>query len=115
MIETFSLQRSMIDKNVSLLLEQLYLFKGNYLIIADENWAQANWADIANRCQCSPPLRDGEFSLRFRVAANRVLPPLRDGLPERLAALLRWSAVLQAARRADDPARAVLVGREIHR
>ena len=69
MIETFSLQRSMIDKNVSLLLEQLYLFKGNYLIVADENWAQANWTDIANRCQCGLHIISNRYDIAQQAKA----------------------------------------------
>ena len=65
MIETFfSAAFTMIDKNVSLLLEQLYLWvKGNYLIVADENWAQANWADVANRCQCELQIISNRYDI----------------------------------------------------
>ena len=69
MIEKFSLQRSMTDKNVSLLLEELYSVKGNYLIIADENWAQTNWTDLASRCQCELHIISNRYDVAQQAEA----------------------------------------------
>ena len=69
MSELFSLQRTMADKNISLLLEQLHWVKGNYLIIADENWAQTNWADLANRCQCELHIISNRYDIAQQAEA----------------------------------------------
>lgn len=39
------------DKSVALLLQQLSTLQGNCLLVADENWAQANWAQIGSILQ----------------------------------------------------------------
>ena len=70
MSELFSLQRPMSDKNVSLLLEQLRSVKGNYLIIADENWAQTNWADLENHCQCELHIISNRYDIAQQAEAS---------------------------------------------
>lgn len=59
----FSLQRSQIDRNISLLIEQLYSAEGRYLIVADENWILVNWRDIAATCKSNLSLISNRYDI----------------------------------------------------
>lgn len=58
-----SANNSVADKSVQLLVQQLATVEGECLIVADENWAQANWAAIANNKQCSISLVSNRFDI----------------------------------------------------
>jgi 16S rRNA (guanine1207-N2)-methyltransferase len=54
---------SATDKSVALLVQQLADVQGDCLIVADENWSQANWASIANNQQCAISLVSNRFDI----------------------------------------------------
>ena len=58
--------KTVTDRSVVLLLQQLAELQGNCLLVADENWAQAHWASIAN----SPDRQISVVSNRFDIASN---------------------------------------------
>ena len=51
------------DKSVALLVQQLAFIQGTCLIVADENWSQANWASLASNKQCSISLVSNRFDI----------------------------------------------------
>ena len=57
------LNNSVADKSVELLIQQLASSEGNCLIVADENWAQANWATIANNQLSAISLVSNRFDI----------------------------------------------------
>ncbi|MGB0668703.1 MAG: methyltransferase [Porticoccaceae bacterium] len=63
-----SLDNSVADKSVELLVQQLASIEGNCLVVADENWGQANWASIANNKPCSISLISNRFDIARSAA-----------------------------------------------
>ena len=60
----------MIDINVAQLLEQLCAVQGKKLIVADENWALVNWADVALRSHPNLQLISNRYDIVQQAEAS---------------------------------------------
>ena len=74
----FRMKRPMIDRNVSLLLDQLQFATGNYLIVADENWAMVNWRDIRRRYSCNLTVVSNRYDLAQQAISAQIETTFND-------------------------------------